>query len=106
MAVGGDQTIDPSQVTRLLIFVNKPTRAHGFEVSDIRASGTWTSPTAWTSDAVPYFPMIDTFGQYRHKDWPGKLHSLDELGERRDAEVAQLANDAVGRTLGERTKLC
>jgi len=93
VAAGGDRTVDPSNVTQLLIFVNQPTAPHSFEVSDIHASGSWIAPTAWTSDAMPYFPLIDTFGQYRHKDWPGKVHALAELHERRDAEAAQLAGD-------------
>ena len=26
-----------------------------------------------------FFPLIDEFGQYRHADWPGKIHGLSEL---------------------------
>ena len=35
--------------------------------------------------------MIDRFGQYIHKDWPGKTHSEDELAEQRTREAADLA---------------
>ena len=35
--------------------------------------------------------MIDRFGQYMHKDWPGKTHSEDELAEQREREAADLA---------------
>jgi hypothetical protein len=88
---GGPGTIDPSNVTQLLIFVAKPSQAHTFEVSDFRAAGIYTPPTAWTTDAVPFFPFIDTFGQYRHKDWPDKTKSLADLAARRDAEAVELA---------------
>ncbi|MCP5519462.1 MAG: beta-galactosidase [Verrucomicrobiales bacterium] len=91
VAAAGDRSVDPANVTQVLLFVSKPTAPHVFEVRAIRATGSWTPPTAWTSDATPYFPLIDTFGQYRHKDWPGKVHTLTELRERREAEARELA---------------
>lgn len=90
-ALGGPGTINPSNVTQLLLFVAKPTEDHQFEVSKLRASGQYAPPTAWTSDATPFFPFIDTFGQYRHKDWPGKTESLADMQAKRDAEAAELA---------------
>ena len=91
VAAGVDGTIDPKNVTRLLIFVANPKEDHVFEIADIRATGVYTPPTAWTTDADPFFPLIDTFGQYRHKDWPGKTHSLAELAARREQEAKELA---------------
>jgi hypothetical protein len=88
---GGPGTIDARNVTQLLFFVNRPKESQTFEVDDVRASGSYTAPTAWTSDAAPFFPFIDTFGQYKHKDWPGKVHSLAELQQRREAEAKELA---------------
>lgn len=26
-----------------------------------------------------FFPFVDEFGQYKHEEWPGKVHSLEEL---------------------------
>jgi len=88
---GGPGTIDPKNITQLLLFVNKPDADHVFEVDDIRATGAYTSPTASVTDADPFFPLIDTFGQYKHRDWPGKVHSLAELTGRREAEAKELA---------------
>lgn len=88
---GGPGTVDPKNITQLLLFVNKPVVSHTFEVVDIRATGTYTQPTASVTDADPFFPFIDTFGQYKHRDWPGKVHSLAELSERRAAEAKELA---------------
>jgi hypothetical protein len=42
-------------------------------------------------DPQRLFPMIDMFGQYRHKDWPGKTHTLADLARRKDEEAAELA---------------
>jgi len=88
--LGGPGTVDASNITQLLIFLNKPNTGHEFEVTDIRASGAYARPTASVADAEPFFPFIDTFGQYRHKDWPGKVHLLAELTERRDTETREL----------------
>jgi hypothetical protein len=93
-AAGGPRTIDPKNITQILFFVNKPATDHTFELDNIRAGGAYTSPTAWITDAEPFFPLIDTFGQYRHKDWPGKVHSVDELRQRREHEAKELASDS------------
>jgi len=91
VSAGGPGTVVASNITQVLLFVNQPKEAHVFEVEEIRATGNYTPPTAWATDADPFFPLIDTFGQYWHKDWPGKVHSLTELQQRREAEVKELA---------------
>jgi hypothetical protein len=88
--MGGPGTIAPSNVTELVIFVSKPSTDHLFDVGDVVASGRWTPPTAWTTDATPFFPFIDTFGQYLHKQWPGKTVSLADLAAKRAAEASDL----------------
>jgi hypothetical protein len=90
VSAGGPGTIDPAHVTQLLVFVSKPTADHVFEIREVRATGTYTPPTAWVTDASPFFPFIDTFGQYRHKDWPGKVKSLADLRARQEDETRQL----------------
>jgi hypothetical protein len=91
-AAGGPYTVDASRITQVLVFTPKPGAARAFEITGFRAAGSYTPPTAFTNDADPYFPFIDTFGQYRHRDWPGKVHSLDELRARRDEEAKELAS--------------
>lgn len=91
VAAGGSGTINPTKITQILLFVNQPKYPCTFEVDGLRATGTNIAPTAWSADAAPFFPFIDTFGQYKHKDWPGKTHSLAELKQRRESEVKELA---------------
>jgi len=91
VALGGPGTVAVTNITQVLLFVSEPREAHEFQVNDLRASGEYTPPTAWVTDADPFLPFIDTFGQYRHKDWPGKVHSLAELRARRTTEAADLA---------------
>jgi len=37
-----------------------------------------------------FFPMIDRFGQYMHKDWPGKTKSEADFAKRKKREAADL----------------
>jgi len=87
----GSGTVNPSHITQLVVFVSKPSADHLFEIHDVRATGAYQPPTAWITDAEPFFPFIDTFGQYRHKAWPGKVESLADLKARREAEAKDLA---------------
>ncbi len=45
-------------------------------IDNIRAEGILTE-----RDTTGFFPFVDEFGQYKHKDWKGKVHSLSELKE-------------------------
>jgi hypothetical protein len=51
-------------------------------------------------------PLVDEFGQYRHAEWPGKAHSLDDLEKAWADEDKSLANLPVDRCVyGGFTKL-
>ncbi len=86
----GPGTIDPAKVTQLVVFVPNPQADHSFAIANIRASGSYTPPTQ-PPDGKSFLPFIDTFGQYMHADWPGKVHSLAELKGRVEEEARDLA---------------
>ncbi len=71
---------DPAN-ERKIIFYNPFTpvtdQKQIFEVSSIQATGSMEPFIPSTAD--DFFPMIDKFGQYIHNEWPGKIHSVDEL---------------------------
>ena len=90
---GGQGTIDPSRITGMVVFLNHPKADCTFEILRIRAIKDYVAPTAWTRDANPFFPFIDTFGQYKHKDWPGKTHSVEELKANREKEAEALKRE-------------
>jgi hypothetical protein len=94
VAAGVDGTIDPSRVNQLLVFVSNPKEDHVFEIDDVRAEGSYVQPTASTRDADPFFPFIDTFGQYKHRNWPGKTRSVKDMQERREREKSELAQNS------------
>ena len=86
---GERNTIDVANVTQLLVFVPRPKQDHVFEIDNIRVGGAYVAPKL-TAPEKPFFPFIDTFGQYIHSDWPGKTHSLDDLASSLAAERKEL----------------
>ncbi len=83
-------TFDPAKITQLLVFVAKPTADHAVELSNIRAGGAFVAPKEVAVDAAKFFPFIDAFGQYIHRDWPGKVHAASDLEDARKEEAADL----------------
>ncbi|MCC7493383.1 MAG: hypothetical protein IT204_13595 [Fimbriimonadaceae bacterium] len=83
------RVIDPAKVVAVLLFVPKPTADHQFELRSLRADGVFQAPPADLT-AANFFPFIDTFGQYIHRAWPGKVTSLDDLRSRVASEEADL----------------
>jgi len=77
--------IDTSNITQILFFVTRPRIDHVFEIDNIRTGGSVT-----VLDAKTFFPFIDEFGQFIHSDWPGKIHSDDELVANSVAEKVTL----------------
>lgn len=84
-----DRGIDASHITQITVFAAKPTVDHRLRLGPLVAAG--TRPMAPPDDPAKLFPMIDTFGQYMHADWPGKTHSVEDLARQRQREAADLA---------------
>jgi len=82
--------IDPAKVTQLVIFVAKPRSDHAFEVGAIRAGGKYAGPKDIPVTAEKFFPFIDKFGQYIHREWPGKTHAAADLDGQMKEEAAAL----------------
>jgi hypothetical protein len=80
--------IDPAKINQVIVFLSKPRADHVFEIAGLRAAG---SAEKVKAEEKAFFPLIDTFGQYVHKDWPGKTHSLEELRQHRQREESDLA---------------
>lgn len=81
-------TIDPGAVTRILVFAGRPHAEFAFEIDNIRLSGS----TTWhTPDRTSFFPFVDPFGQYRHAEWSGKVHSTEDITNSRKRELADLS---------------
>jgi len=85
------RAVEMSKVSRIILFVPKPDADHAFVVDNIVAAVPYVPPNDLPSPGVPFFPMIDEFGQYVHKSWPGKTHSPEALASHAAAEGKDLA---------------
>jgi len=82
------QAIDLRNVTQILIFSPRPKSDHSVLIDNITATGPYTAPK--TPDK--FLPMIDEFGQYMHRDWPGKTHSNKDLSASMATEEKDIAS--------------
>ncbi len=88
--------LDLTNIVQLVVFVNNPETDRAFEISNVRATGTYAGPPPAGGEA-PFMPFIDTFGQYIHRDWPGKVRDLQDLQNRAGSESRSLARTRAPR---------
>jgi len=79
--------LDPSHVSKVVLGLETSGSDLNLELCRFRATG--------LCDAAPltapgYFPFIDAYGQFRHADWPTKIHSPKDFAAQRTTEAAAL----------------
>jgi hypothetical protein len=62
----------------LALVIPCPLKGTTVYISNISGEGKVTFPSE-KEVAGKFFPLVDQFGQYRHTDWPEKIHTLKEL---------------------------
>ena len=82
--------IDWSKTKMVEVFQCQPNNLHPlhFAVLSVRTAFDAVKPNV--VPAAEFFPYCDRYGQFRHLDWPGKIHSDEELRESRRREEAWL----------------
>lgn len=85
-------TLDRDLVTGIVIYLNRPRANWKFGIKRIYArKGTPLQLPDWTQlSPDKFFPFIDIFGQFKYKDWPGKVHSVDDLKKAAKIENEEL----------------
>jgi hypothetical protein len=80
---------DERNVKKLLIHFLNPTKPHTVTLANFRAEPgiKYLSRDELDSD---FFPFVDEFGQYKHTEWEGKVHSVEELKTSASADLADL----------------
>jgi hypothetical protein len=79
--------LDTANVTQLIVFATRPAQDHTIEIDNICAGG-----QVQVLDASSFLPFIDEFGQYLHKEWPGKTHSVAAMLLQNQEEQKDLQN--------------
>jgi len=80
---------DLSNVNQLVVYIQKADKPFEVVIDNIRAEGIYKAPEK-LQELKNFFPMIDEFGQYRHREWSGKTHSQEELLVHREIEEGDL----------------
>lgn len=80
---------EPIKAAGVRVFVVMPREAATVEIGNLRPFGSSKVP-----DLAGFFPFIDRYGQYIHKDWPGKVHADADLAASLAAESRDLAEHA------------
>jgi hypothetical protein len=84
-----NSNICPAAIPQLTLFVESPSADSAVEISNVCAREVPESDAAIAEK--DFFPMIDAYGQYIHKDWPNKIKSDQDLKMQREKEAADLA---------------
>jgi hypothetical protein len=80
--IPGKLKTDIDAVDQLKFIARYAESPREFTIDNVRATGKFE-----IRDTAGFLPFVDEFGQYIHKDWKGKMHSLEELQE--SAEIEQ-----------------
>ena len=82
---------DLTNVNQIVVYIQKADKPFEVVIDNIRTEGLYKAPEE-VQELKDFFPMIDEFGQYRHKEWPGKTHSLEELLAHGETEEMDLVS--------------
>lgn len=73
--------LDKTQVVGVALYMNMPGRSRTWRIKRITAhKGEEKSAPAWTQmSEQEFFPFVDKYGQFKFKEWPGKINSDEDL---------------------------
>ncbi len=88
--VPGKIKTDISKIKEMTFCSRYATQETSFTIDNIRAVGSLEK-----RNSAGFFPFVDQYGQYKHKDWKGKVHSDNEIKTFAKKELTHL-NDSKG----------
>ncbi len=80
-----DNTIDPSRIESVSLWIEAPEQDDAVHLLEVWPSGEGTG-------TPEFFPFVDQYGQYRHSDWPGKIHGDDGFAAQIEEERQEMAD--------------
>ncbi len=86
---GKGKPLDLGAITAFQLFLPKPVQSHVLRLQRLYLFGDANNPPS----PVP-LPFVDTYGQYKHADWPGKLASEADFKQRMLLEKSAWAEAA------------
>lgn len=91
-AAGVVADLDASKVVGVAVYIKEPKLDWKWGITRIVAhTGEMAAMLDWMKlPADQFFPFIDRYGQFKYRDWPGKIHSDAELAVAREKEKADM----------------
>ena len=84
--------IDYKNVEKVTFFASRPDPESEWSISDVELlEGEKNLPEAMSWDKDRFFPFIDRYGQFKYAEWPGKVHSDEDLQKALETEEKDLA---------------
>ncbi len=82
---------DPAKISELTFLPAGDLPADDIEIGNLRIKP-WNLPVGKAAGPLDdsIYPFVDQYGQYMHREWPGKIHSDAELIAARQTEEADL----------------
>ncbi len=75
------------------LFIDNPHPGQNIAVGSLIARGVQAPLAGWSfSEACP---LVDEYGQYTHREWPGKIHTEKDLVAHREQEANDLAHHSL-----------
>ena len=89
--------LDPARVTKIVLGLESSETDLKLELLRLRAIGICDAASLTAPD---YFPFIDSYGQFRHADWPTKIHSPKDFAAQRTAGSSRVAGQSAPGVVG------
>lgn len=83
-----DRGIHLCRVEQMEFFVTHTDASQAFEIANLHVTGQRTDILLKNPEAL--FPFIDRYGQYLHKNWPGKIHRPKDMNRQARIEAQDL----------------
>ncbi len=90
MKLWPEAIIDPSSVNQLKVFLVSPSQEVELQVEHIRAFGS-SKPADESVLSSEFSPFVDRYGQCKYKEWPGKVHSDEDIRAGAETEERDLS---------------
>jgi hypothetical protein len=81
--------VDPSDIRQLRLYLVMPEEQASLRVKSIKPCRPLGIPDNELPDGS-FYPFVDEFGQYMHREWPGKARSALDLAAAREREEKDL----------------
>ncbi|WP_282134945.1 beta-galactosidase [Seonamhaeicola maritimus] len=94
--IPGKIKADLTKVTEFTFCSRYAMQPNNFTIDNVRAIGKYEERSS-----EGFFPFIDEYGQYIHKDWKDKMHSDEELKTSAQKELAHLTSSKGPENIGK-----